>query len=74
VPTFYSAEYSNRKEVMDYTVTFSGTKRGGHKVGVKGASCSSEAERDARRQHPEHDDKPVHDICRHSNSSDMPVR
>lgn len=58
---------------MDYTVTFSGSKRGGYKVGVRGVSCSSEAERTARREHPEHDDKPVHDICRSSSSSDIPA-
>lgn len=58
---------------MDYTVTFSGPKRGGHKVGVCGVSCSSEAEYTARREHPEHDDKPVLDICRSSCSSDMPA-
>ena len=58
---------------MDYTVTFSGPRRGGHKVGVRGVSCSAEAERTARRDHPEHDDKPVQDICRSSRSSDMPA-
>lgn len=58
---------------MDYTVTFSGPKRGGYKVGVRGVSCSSEAELTARREHPEYDDKPVHDICRSSRYSDMPA-
>ena len=58
---------------MDYTVTFSGPRRGGHKVGVKGASCAGEAERMARSQHPEHDNKPVWDICRWGCSSDKPA-
>lgn len=58
----------------NYTVTFLGPRSGRRSVGVRDATCASEAESMARAAHPEHADDIVYDICRTGlGTTEMPV-